>query len=546
VVVEALAQAGCTNEGLTLALAIADQDARAVAIGDVLCPILLERGDYEVALQLAREHLLPWGAAYVGATAAVAMVKAGAVARGRALAAELAAQAAETFYDETGQSLLYAQLARAFAALGDSVEAHKCAEIAPRLEASLAGVVVPCWLSNAMADAGDIEASRTEARRAFANLDGLDDWGRANSLEAVSESASRSGAITPAELIGLTRRIENEWARSSAVARIYPRLEGDEVPALLASVGELTNEWAQADALIALASAMATSGDRAGLALALDAAIALVSTWARGFAVGRIAAAAATGAAPDIVSRALTELRGWPIPQWRQAGGLALIAEALGRKGEDAERHDLAKQALDTARSAHVLDEKMWGVHCATLGLALVHLGERAEAEACADAAQEALGRLEGSSRSEEVVNAMIPLAMALHEPERIERMRSFVRASAGADLPVETSAMWAVALAKNGDADRARAEAESIAADPSASPGARGTAACALFLAGAERQALEAVADAMLAARLVGREALDSVLEGAAPGLAHLDRGELLGAVATMGQQVEGWWRGR
>lgn len=329
----------------------------------------------------------------------------------------------------------------------------------------------------------------------------------------------------------------------ASIAAVYPHVPRETVPVLVNSVRELKNGWAMAEVLARIAAAMAKTRDHEGLTLTLDVEAALDYTWPGGLTLGRIGAAAATAGAPEIVSRALAALR-QKAPGWRKVGGLALVAQALADQGKPVEARDLAREALDQARLNHDMNEMQLTVDAATLGLAYSRLGEVAAAETRADEAHEALSRIGSWDFRSDALNAVLTLAVALGAPDRFERLLPLAGPSAGEAPAGEVSAHWAVVLAKNGEGSRACAEAEAVARNPSASPTARGAAAAALSFADAGARAIEVAADAMLAARLVSREAVGSALEEMAPGLGHMRALDLLRQLDATHREVDGWWR--
>ena len=136
-----------------------------------------------------------------------------------------------------------------------------------------------------------------------------------------------------------------------------------------------------------------------------------------------------------------------------------------------------------------------------------------------------------------------MPLAAALGEPERIERLLPLAEPAAGEGPVAEVCSGWALALAKSGDVDRARTEADRVAHSEAASPSALGRAAAALFFAGARDRAMEVAGQAMMKARITSREALAGALEEMAPGLGHMNERQSLTQIEGFDRAVSEWW---
>ena len=541
-VVGALAGVGHANAALTLALEVEAGRDRDNVIGGILCQRLLERGDVGSVLSVASGHLSQWGVAYWDARVAMHLAQTGDMPRARERA-RAAAGALQSISYEPGKSMLQALLARACATMGEAAEAREWAETAAGNTDDEPGLLIQSWLASAMTDAGDRALAKRYARRAVAIADGLTDpWSLFRNLDDLASAALGSGAIEPDELIALVGRLGDQWARASTLAAVYSHVPREKATAILTRIGELTDQSAMGRALGELATLMAKAGDHDGLLLTLEAEGALKWTWAGGAALGRIAAAAAAAGMTDVLSRGLAALRDYTTPTWSCIGGLAMVARAFSGLQDADEFQNLVRQALDQAGRSHDLEESRLAVNTARLGLALMHLKDRDGAVALADDAHGSLPRIQWYWRRH-VMNGLLPLAAALGEPARIEQLLPFVEPTAGEGPVAELRADWALALARSGDVNRARTEANQVTNIESASPSALGAAAAALFFAGPRDRALEVAADAMMKARLTSRDDLAGVLEAVAPALGHMNERELLIQIEGIDRAVSGWW---
>jgi tetratricopeptide (TPR) repeat protein len=228
-----------------------------------------------------------------------------------------------------------------------------------------------------------------------------------------------------------------------------------------------------------------------------------------------------------------------------KAQALSGVATTLAEVGEREAALHAAREALVAAIGIQFLPPRARALSAVATALA-----DMGEGEVAARAAREALVAAEAIRDVFEPwkAEALSGVAGALADVGDLEALReALVAAEAigGEDSKARALSGVVAALARLGDVQalhQAQAAAEAIEDEGSRAQGLSGVAQAWTRIDQPD-QALTTLSAAFRAARLAGRPSVFHVLEKAAPALAELDAGRVLGQIVQAIREVEGWW---
>ena len=424
---------------------------------------LADAGEYDSALACVRRTLSESWTQYIAATAAHKLAIAGRRDEARAILQDL--DTGSVAGDPNFNDLVLARQAQAQALLGDFAAANASATAALELAYISKGAFVWAWCADALAQLGDMDRAAKAAEKALESVQDFDnEWDQAVQLEMAAAALAKAKTIDRDRILTLVRGLENEFARADALGKVYPHLRSvtpDAGKELSAVIGEMKEDWAQAQAVALLADPMGRSGDRESLHELLPIAETIDNKWAAAHAVGQLASGLAIGGDPDDLTQALRSITGYnfSLPGWRRAAAVGMAALALRRIGKLDRASDLADEALKLVVFQEDIELGKRGRQALRSASAALVLGERPEAERQADIAQTSAARISrGRFSRHEFIEPLFNLASELGSPERIERALELCRDNEDPALLLRAESDAGIRLARMGHRSEALA----------------------------------------------------------------------------------------